>query len=102
MALILGIFSETNVKCFETVIPSVRSTLHLGSDNGKLDCYLPKIPLLAGRYYIDVGLYPIDWSYVYDYHWHMHVLHVESSNGIPAGVSGVISVNPVWSISTEN
>lgn len=102
MAVTLGIFNETNVKCFETVVPSIRSTLSLRNGNGKVHCYLPKLPLLAGRYYIDVGLYPVGWNYVYDYHWHMHVLHVESFNGIPPGISGVISVSPVWSISTAN
>jgi lipopolysaccharide transport system ATP-binding protein len=97
MAAILGIYNETNVKCFETVIPSIRATLTSPKEKGCLCCYLPKLPLLAGRYYIDVGLYPIDWNYVYDYHWHMHVLHVGSPTGTPPGVSGVISMSPVWS-----
>jgi lipopolysaccharide transport system ATP-binding protein len=96
MAVIVGIYSETNIKCFESVISSLKGTTLLGED-GTLRCYLPKVPLLAGRYYINVGLYPIDWNYCYDYHWHMHVLRVESPNGIPAGVSGVIAVSPVWS-----
>jgi lipopolysaccharide transport system ATP-binding protein len=101
MAVILGISNETNVKCLETVVPSIRATLTPPSEKGSLNCYVPRVPLLAGRYYIDVGLYPIDWNYVYDYHWHMHVLHVESPNGTPPGVSGVISVSPVWSIPTQ-
>jgi lipopolysaccharide transport system ATP-binding protein len=97
MVVILGIFNEMNVKCLETVVPSIRAVSTSRSDKGTLHCYLPKLPLLAGLYYIDVGLYPVDWSYVYDYHWHMHILRVESRNGIPAGVSGVIAVSPVWS-----
>ena len=97
MAVTLGIFNETSVKCFETAVSSVRATSTLRSNSGTLHCHLPKLPLLAGRYYIDVGLYPVDWNYCYDYHWHMHVLRVETPNGIPAGVSGVISVSPVWS-----
>lgn len=101
MAVIVGISNETNVKCFETVVPSIRASLTPPGEKGSLDCYLPQVPLLAGRYYIDVGLYPIDWNYVYDYHWHMHVLHVENPNGNPPGVSGVISVRPVWSIQTR-
>jgi lipopolysaccharide transport system ATP-binding protein len=101
MAIILTISNETNVKCFETVVASIRATLTQPNEKGSIRCYLPKVPLLAGLYYIDVGLYPIDWNYVYDYHWHMHVLHVESPSGQPPGVSGVISVRPVWSIPTQ-
>jgi lipopolysaccharide transport system ATP-binding protein len=99
MAVIVGIYSQTNVKCFEAVISSLSATALLG-DDGTLRCYLPKVPLLAGRYYINVGLYPIDWKFCYDYHWNMHVLRVESLNGLPPGVSGVISVSPVWSAYT--
>ena len=98
MALILGIYSETNVKCFETTVPSARAAFGNLSAEGKLCCRLPKLPLLSGRYYIDIGLYPTDWNYLYDYHWHIHVLNVETPNGTPPGVSGVIFVTPVWSI----
>jgi lipopolysaccharide transport system ATP-binding protein len=100
MAVIVGIHNETNVKCFETVVSSVRAMATLRSSTGVLQCHLAKLPLLAGRYYIDVGLYPVHWDYCYDYHWHMHVLRVESPAAMPAGVSGVISVSPVWSACT--
>lgn len=97
MAVIVGIYSETSVKCFEAVIPSFRAIAALRGDKGTVRCSLPEMPLLTGRYYVNVGLYPTDWSYCYDYHWNMHVLRVESPNGVPPGVSGVISVSPVWS-----
>lgn len=101
MTVILGIYDETNVKCFETVVPSIRAISTSRTSTGTLHCHLPKLPLLAGRYYMDIGIYPIDWNYIYDYHWHMHLLRVESPNGVPPGVSGVISVNPVWSVHTR-
>jgi lipopolysaccharide transport system ATP-binding protein len=98
MALILGIYSETNVKCFETTIHSARATFGDLATVGKLSCHLPNLPLLSGRYYVDVGIYPTDWNYVYDYHWHMHVLHIESPDGVTPGVSGVVCVKPTWSV----
>jgi ABC-type polysaccharide/polyol phosphate transport system ATPase subunit len=98
MTVILGIYNEANVKCLETVVPSISTSR---TNNGRLHCHLPKLPLLPGRYYVDIGLYPIDWNYIYDYHWHMHVLRVESPNGVTPGVSGVISVNPVWSVYSQ-
>ncbi len=102
MAVILGIYSEANVKCFETVVSSVSAISPWRGNSGTLYCQLPKLPLLAGRYYIDLGLYPVDWNYCYDYHWHMHVLRIESSTGTSPGVSGVISVSPAWSSFTPD
>jgi lipopolysaccharide transport system ATP-binding protein len=97
--LLLGIYSETDVKCFETVIQSTSALFGTLGEKGSFSCHIPALPLQAGRYYIVAGLYPTDWSYIYDYHWQMHVLHVMSEKGInPGGVSGVVSVDPVWSI----
>ena len=52
--------------------------------------------LSAGRYYVNLGLYPIDWSYVYDFHWQMHLFHIGPDRGMSADTSGIISINPVW------
>lgn len=99
MALILGIYNEANVKCFESTIPSITSAFGPPNTKERLDCYLPRLPLFPGRYYVNVGLYPVDWDYVYDYHWQMHILQVVSSEVIPSGVSGIVSVRPTWSAS---
>ncbi len=99
LTLILGIYSETNVKCFETVVPSMTESFGPLTEEGSLSCFLAKLPLLSGRYYIVVGLYPPDWSYIYDYHWQMHLLQIVSQRELSSGVSGVISVEPVWSAS---
>lgn len=96
-ALALGIFTETNIKCFESCIPSVITVFGSLSKQGRLSCRLSALPLLPGRYYINAGLYPTDWNYVYDYHWQMHPLNVLSKNEGYSGVSGVISLHPAWS-----
>jgi lipopolysaccharide transport system ATP-binding protein len=95
MALILGIYTDKNIKCFETMIHSV--TAHFGplSTRNRLRFHCNGLPLLAGRYFINLGLYPPDWEYVYDYHWQMHPLTVE---GIQSGTSGVVSINNTWSV----
>jgi len=97
-ALELGIYSETDVKCFDAVIQSTSGLFGPLPRQGSLDCRIPELPLLAGRYYLVVGLYPTDWSYIFDYHWQMHRLHVEGRKGIPPGVSGVVCLDPVWSV----
>jgi lipopolysaccharide transport system ATP-binding protein len=96
-AAILGIYNESHVKCFETHLPSVRTILGTLQEGGCFSCYLPELPLFPGRYYIDVGLYPVAWDYTYDYHWQMHVLHIENrAKASPYHVSGVVSIDPSW------
>lgn len=99
MALILGIFSETHVKCFETYLPSIREVFGRLAKRGFFRCYLPQLPLFPGRYYINVGLWPTDWSYAYDHHLQMHSLTVWNEKEMPAHITGVVLVQPNWSIS---
>lgn len=98
IALTLGIYSETNIKCFEACIPSAITAFGSLYKPGSLRCHLPELPLLPGLYYINIGLYPTDWNYVYDYHWQMHALHVMNKNETSSYASGVVSMRPVWSI----
>lgn len=96
IALIFGIYNEADIKCFETYILSAGTTFGPVAQHGNFICHLPELPLLPGMYYINVGLYPTDWDYIYDYHWQMHIVHVLSKNGTP-GDTGIISLRPVWS-----
>ena len=98
MALLFGIFNETNMKCFETYIPSTREAFGRLGENGIFRCYLPELSMLPGRYYVNVGLWPTDWSYIYDYHWQMHPLTMVSEKEIPPNIKGVIMVYPSWSV----
>jgi lipopolysaccharide transport system ATP-binding protein len=93
----LTIFSEAHVKCFESIIPSVSAAFGPLAGEGRLRCYLPELPLLPGRYYINVGLYPLGWAYIYDYHWQMHVLDIGDEKRSRSNVSGVVSLQPIWS-----
>jgi lipopolysaccharide transport system ATP-binding protein len=40
---------------------------------------LDSLELRPGSYWVDVGVFPLDWSYAYDYHWHVHPLTVTGS-----------------------
>jgi lipopolysaccharide transport system ATP-binding protein len=101
MAISLGIYSESDMKYFETLIPSAKELFGPLNDKGTLSCFLPELPLLPARYFIQIGLYPNNCSYVYDYHRQMHVLHIEKKMGIPEYVTGVVSLNPQWSVLEE-
>jgi lipopolysaccharide transport system ATP-binding protein len=104
MAMLLGIYAETNMKCFEISIPSACDAFGMLSGQGTLRCQLSGLPLNPGRYYINLGLYPTDWSYTYDYHWQMHILHIEGRGGVALvrNVSGIVAIDPVWTVLTRN
>jgi lipopolysaccharide transport system ATP-binding protein len=100
IAILLGIYTETNIKCFEVSIPSASDAFGKLPDKGCLRCNLSTLPLTAGHYYINVGFYPTDWSYIYDYHWQMHNLYVTCSEGGTAVqfLSGPVAMKPVWTL----
>jgi len=101
LALSLGIYSETQVKCFEANIHSVSGVLGALALAGTIRCHLPALPLLPERYYVDVGVYPPDYDYVYDYHWHMHPLDIVDGGHAEHQASGVVSLSPAWSIAAR-
>ena len=98
LAFTLAIANDAHVNCFEVTIPSTQAQFgHLRS-GGVLRCRFHVLPLLPGCYYVNVGFYPPSWEYVYDYHWQMHALQVLPVAGMPCQVSGVVSLNPEWSV----
>jgi lipopolysaccharide transport system ATP-binding protein len=98
MAVTLGIYNEARVNCFEVAISSAEAAFGRLSLTGVMRCRFPELPLIPGRYYLNVGLYPVDWDVVYDYHWEMHPLNILSRPGAQLEVSGVVSLAPVWSM----
>lgn len=54
--------------------------------------HLARLDLQPGQYFVDVGLYQTDWSYAYDYHWHVYPLLLAGS---PGG-KGVLNPPHTW------
>jgi lipopolysaccharide transport system ATP-binding protein len=98
MACTLGVFNENNTKCFEAYVASIRGTFSQLPERASIRCRLPELPLLPGRYYINMGLFPTDWSFVYDHHNGMHFLHIMNESEMPVNVSGVVMVRPHWTV----
>jgi lipopolysaccharide transport system ATP-binding protein len=96
MTLLLGIYTDTGVKCFETSIASLRATFGPLSMADQFRCQLPALPLQPGRYFINVGLYPPDWAYVYDYHWQMHDFEIVHVDDVRSGATGMLALQPTW------
>jgi lipopolysaccharide transport system ATP-binding protein len=97
MILSVGIYNELHVKCYETIIPSLQAAFGALSEQGVVKCELPELPLLSGRHYINVGLYPTDWAYVYDYQWQMHEIWIVGPDESLFDTSGVVALRATWS-----
>lgn len=99
VAILLGVYTETNVKCFETSVPSARNLFGPLPEAGVLRCVLSELWLQPGRYHVNLGFYPTDWSYTYDYHWQMHPFQVVLDTPVDRfqRVSGPLAVRPLWS-----
>ncbi len=97
LALLVGIYNETHVKCFEVSISSMASTFGTLSPEGMITCTIKSLPLLTGEYFVNGGLYPTDWSFIYDYHWGMHSFHIYRPERERAQISGVVDIEATWS-----
>lgn len=102
LALLIGIYSETHVKCFETYVGSMASTFGTLAADGTVLCTIKSVPLLAGQYFINVGLYPLDWSFIYDYHWQMHSFHVLNQGTGKDTISGLVAMKCSWASVDRN
>lgn len=100
LACTVGIFSETHVKCFETVISSMKTTFGTVYPRSMLQCKVASLPLLSGTYFVNVGLFPTDWSFVYDFHWQMHPFHIVSPEAPTLNAAGVVSLQTEWAITS--
>ncbi len=102
LALLVSIYNENHVKCFETSISSMASTFGTLSPEGTIVCTIKSLPLLAERYFANVGLYPTDWSFIYDYHWQMHAFHIVTTEPNQVHVSGVVAMKVEWTSLRES
>jgi lipopolysaccharide transport system ATP-binding protein len=71
--------------CYDT--SSDGEGLALGHVSEPVDVRLSfeELGLLPGEYWVDVGVYPADWEYAYDYHWRAYTFRVSGSghdNGV--------------------
>jgi lipopolysaccharide transport system ATP-binding protein len=98
LACTVGIFSETHVKCFEAVIASMKSAFGTVHSHSLLQCKVKSLPLLSGTYFVNVGLFPTDWSFVYDFQWQMHPFRILSESAPTFNAAGVVALQTEWAI----
>lgn len=73
------------VVCYDT--STAAEGLHLGTLAGprRLSLVFDRLDLLAGEYFVNVGLYEGNWAYAYDYHWRAYAFQV-TGQGSDTGV----------------
>jgi len=56
-----------------------RGPLHVHG-RGKIALQIERLDLADGRYFVEVGIFPQDWSFAYDYHWHVYPFEVQGAS----------------------
>ncbi len=65
---------------------------------GKISLNLERLDLTQGEYFVDVGAYPSDWRYAYDFHWRAYSFQVRSAHE----QKGVLSPPHTWQHSEDD
>jgi lipopolysaccharide transport system ATP-binding protein len=77
----ISITKEDGFVCYDTSTAAAGMELPVVHGTGKITLICERLDLIGGKYFIDVGVYKSDWSYAYDYHWHVYPINVTLSNG---------------------
>jgi hypothetical protein len=71
--------------CYDTSTDGEGLSLGAVAEGMELRLGFDQLGLLPGEYWVDVGVYPADWEYAYDYHWRAYSFRVMGSahdNGV--------------------
>ncbi len=88
---------EDGFICYDTNTAVSGITLPAIQGQGRLALHLQRLDLVAGRYYVDVGAHHKDWSYTYDFHWHIYPLIINGSTA----AKGILQPPHVWEVSQQ-
>lgn len=82
-----------DVDTLEMGIPSIRL-----QQQGTLKLTIKRVDLGSGKYFVNIGIYEQDWSYAYDYHWHVYPLIVSSQTSS----KGILQPPMRWEIASKS
>jgi lipopolysaccharide transport system ATP-binding protein len=72
---------EDGFVCYDTSTDAAGVRLPTVHGPGQIIFHVERLDLIGEKYYVDVGVYEREWTYAYDYHWHVYPLLVRSSGG---------------------
>jgi lipopolysaccharide transport system ATP-binding protein len=85
---------EDGLICCDTSTAAAGILLPTAQGHGRISLLIDRLDLEGGQYYADVGIYEADWTYAYDYHWHVYPLLIQA----PAGHQGVLHPPYRWAV----
>ncbi len=65
--------------------------------SGRATLSIKRLDLVAGRYYVNVGVFQSDWEYAYDYHWEVYPLRIDGA----VGSKGVLGPPFRWDLEAQ-
>ncbi len=92
----VAISCEEGEICFDTNTEKIGLSLPLIHGKGQIKLHLDRLDLRGGKYFVDVGVYEQNWTYAYDYQWHVYPLEIRSA----AAEKGILSPPLRWEISS--
>jgi lipopolysaccharide transport system ATP-binding protein len=67
--------------CCDTSTEAAGLSLPILHGHGRITLVIERLDLDRGQYYVDVGAYEANWTYAYDYHWHVYPLVIDAPEG---------------------
>ena len=77
----ITISREDGAICYDASTQGAGHTLPTVHGEGRISCQFERLDLIGAQYYVDVGVYEREWTYAYDYHWHVYPLIVHATPG---------------------
>ncbi len=74
----VSITQEDGQVCLNTNTKNRGLLLPIIKDKGKIRVSFERLDLQGGNYFVNVGIYELNWAYAYDFHWHVYPLVVQS------------------------
>lgn len=93
----MSISQEDGTLCLDVNTASRNISIPKVEGKNTIRLLCDRLDLCSGKYFVNVGVFKEDWSYAYDYHWHVYPLTVESD--IPA--KGILSPPMRWEMASQ-
>lgn len=87
---------KDELKCYDTNTSDGGQSLATVCGPGRIVLHIERLDLAGGQYYVNVGIYEMDWKYAYDYHWKVYSLPVVEG----CFTEGVLSPPQRWDLSS--
>ncbi|MFN7141846.1 MAG: Wzt carbohydrate-binding domain-containing protein, partial [Limisphaerales bacterium] len=90
----ISISRDNGFVCFDTNTAAQGMKLPVIEQSGRIVLHIERLDLSGGRHFVDVGIYEKDWTYGYDYHWHVYPLDIRAPES-----KGILRPPQLWELS---